>query len=122
MHTVVHAGSAAGEDASGAPPAAVPPKSTRVAIAGATGYTGQELLRLLGRHPAVSVTAAMSSGSASGLARPLPALARIWDGLVTPLSADTLAREADIVFPALPDSAAAALAPSLIAAGVRVID
>ena len=39
-------------------------QASRVAIAGATGYTGQELLRLLGRHPAVSVTAAMSSGSA----------------------------------------------------------
>jgi N-acetyl-gamma-glutamyl-phosphate reductase len=119
MHTVLHAGSTPAQpkgDESGGT------GKSRIAIAGATGYTGQELLRLLGRHPAVSVTAAMSSGSASGLARPLPALARIWDGLVTPLSADTLAREADIVFLALPDSAAAALAPSLIDAGVRVID
>ena len=95
---------------------------SRVAIAGATGYTGQELLRILGRHPSVSVTAAMSSGSASGSARPLPALARLWDGQITPLSADTLARDADIVFLALPDSAAAELGPSLVEAGVRVID
>ncbi len=121
MHTVLHAGS---EPKGGDSGAATPPPAgkSRVAIAGATGYTGQELLRLLGRHPAVAVTAAMSSGSASGSARPLPALARLWDGHITPLSADTLARDADVVFLALPDSAAAELAPSLIEAGVRVID
>src|SRR5687768_8331731 len=63
---------------------------SRVAIAGATGYTGQELLRILGRHPSVSVTAAMSSGSSSGSTRPLPALTRLWDGQITALSAETL--------------------------------
>src|SRR5438445_424011 len=36
---------------------------TRVAVAGATGYAGQELLRILARHPAVSITSAMSSGA-----------------------------------------------------------
>ena len=30
----------------------------RVAIAGATGFAGQELIRLLARHPRVSITAA----------------------------------------------------------------
>ncbi len=39
--------------------------AARVAIAGATGYTGQELLRLLARHPAVTIAAAMSSGAQS---------------------------------------------------------
>jgi N-acetyl-gamma-glutamyl-phosphate reductase len=97
------------------------PAVTRIAIAGATGYTGQELLRLLGRHPAVSIAAAMSSGSSGGSTRRLPALARLWDGAITPLSHATL-READVVFLALPDSAAAELAPELVDAGVRVID
>ena len=45
---------------------------TRVAIAGATGYAGQELVRILARHPAVTLTAAMSSGTSSA-PRPLPA-------------------------------------------------
>ena len=98
---------------------AVAPATTRVAIAGATGYTGQELLRILSRHPAVSVTAAMSSGTTA--ARKLPALARLWGGEITPLSPDTL-READVVFLALPDAAAAELGPALVDAGVRVID
>ena len=94
----------------------------RVAVAGATGYTGQELLRLLGRHPGVTVTAAMSSGAAGGEARVLPALARLLDGPIMPLSPEALARDAELVFMALPDSAAAELGPALVDAGVRVID
>src|SRR2546429_2799299 len=105
MHTVLHAGAKPAEPKGGDRGGLT---TTRIAIAGATGYTGQELLRLLGRHPAVSVTAAMSSGSAARSARPLPALTRLWDGQITPLSADTLARAAGLVFLALPDSAAAA--------------
>jgi N-acetyl-gamma-glutamyl-phosphate reductase len=94
---------------------------TRVAIAGATGYAGQELVRLLARHPAVTLTAAMSSGATSA-PRPLPALARIWDGTVSPLDVDRLATDADVVFLALPEAASAELAPRLLERGVRVID
>ena len=94
----------------------------RVAVAGATGFTGQELLRLLARHPAVALTAAMSSGRTGPSSRRLPALTRVWNGSIVPLSPETLASEADVVFLALPDSTAAELAPALIDAGVRVID
>jgi N-acetyl-gamma-glutamyl-phosphate reductase len=89
-------------------------------VAGATGFTGQELLRLLARHPHVSVVAATSSGSTA--ARRLPALSRIWSGTITPLDIDALAEQAELVFLALPDTAAAEFAPRLAAAGVRVID
>jgi N-acetyl-gamma-glutamyl-phosphate reductase len=92
-----------------------------VAVAGASGYTGQELLKLLARHPHVRVTAATSS-SAESAARRLPALTRVWDGALTPLDADALAGEADVVFLALPDTAAAEIAPRLVEAGLRVID
>src|SRR5690349_310511 len=100
---------------------AAPAARTRVAVAGATGYAGQELVRLLARHPAVTLTAAMSSGSTS-TPRPLPALARIWDNAVTPLDLDQLVAAADIVFLALPEAASAELAPTLVERGVRVID
>jgi N-acetyl-gamma-glutamyl-phosphate reductase len=93
----------------------------RVAIAGATGYAGQELVSLLARHPNVRLEAAMSS-SAESAARPLPRLARIWDGKVEPLNTDRLAREMDVVFLAVPEQSAAELAPPLVDAGVRVID
>src|SRR6185369_1598761 len=75
--------------------------TARVAIAGATGYTGQELLRLLARHPGATIAAAMSSGVQSGAPaapRKLPALAHIWTGSVTPFDRDALTRDADVVF------------------------
>jgi len=119
MHTAVDTGSTTtGERSSRLRPSDSP--AVRVAVAGATGYTGQELLRLLTRPPAVTVTLATSSGS--GPARPLPALAHVWNGAITPLAPDALAGDADVVFLALPDSAAAELAPALVEAGVRVID
>ena len=92
----------------------------RVGVAGATGFTGQELLRLLSRHPGVTVTTATSSGATT--ARRLPALAHLWTGSITPLDPDVLARDAEVVFLALPDKAAAELAPRLVDQGVRVID
>src|SRR6188472_3372967 len=93
----------------------------RVGLAGATGYAGQELISLLARHPHVRLTTAMSS-SADSAARPLPRLARIWDGQVEPLNKERLASNMDLVFLAVPEAAAAELAPPLIEAGVRVID
>jgi N-acetyl-gamma-glutamyl-phosphate reductase len=113
MHTVTSASGAAAGDARRA--------VTRVAIAGATGYTGQELVRVLARHAGVAITVATSSGAAAA-ARRLPGLARVWDGDITPLQPAVLGRDADVVFLALPDSAAAELAPALVDRGVRVID
>jgi len=121
MHRHSHSGSLLGETPlpSGMErPVAVP---VRVAIAGATGYAGQELLRLLARHPAVTIATAMSSAAAAAVRR-LPALSRVWNGDIQPFDGDRLAREADVVFLALPDAAAALHAPALVAAGVRVID
>jgi N-acetyl-gamma-glutamyl-phosphate reductase len=101
--------------------AGAPARLTRVAIAGATGYAGQELVRILARHPAVTLTTAMSSGATS-TPRPMPALARIWDGEIVPLDVERLVRDADVVFLALPEAASAELAPALLERGVRVID
>lgn len=91
----------------------------RVAIAGATGFAGQELIRLLARHPNVTITAATGS-QATSTPRRLPSLAKIWDGTVVPLNTDALA--ADAVFLALPEAASAELGPKLLANGLRVID
>jgi N-acetyl-gamma-glutamyl-phosphate reductase len=95
--------------------------SVRVGIAGATGYAGQELIALIARHPGVRLTTAMSS-SADSAARPLPRLARLWDGQVEPLNVARLASDVDVAFLAVPEQAAAELAPPLVEKGVRVID
>ena len=112
MHTVVQPACRPASTA-----AARTHRAARVAVAGATGYTGQELLRLLARHPAVTITAATSSG-ATGARGACRRWRRIWNGTITPLDRrDALAREADVVFLALPDKAAAELAPALVDAG-----
>jgi N-acetyl-gamma-glutamyl-phosphate reductase len=94
-------------------------KLVRVAVAGATGFAGQELLRLLSRHPNITITAATGS-QATSTPRRLPSLAKIWDGTVVPLNAAAFA--ADAVFLALPETASAELAPALLSSGLRVID
>jgi N-acetyl-gamma-glutamyl-phosphate reductase len=52
----------------------------------------------------------------------VPALARVWDATVAGLDVDALASETDAVFLALPDEAAAKIAPRLISSGKRVFD
>jgi N-acetyl-gamma-glutamyl-phosphate reductase len=94
-------------------------KTIRVAVAGASGFAGQELIRLLSRHPNVTITAATGS-QATSTPRKLPALSKIWDGTVVPLNAAAFA--ADAVFLALPEAASADLAPVLLGSGLRVID
>ncbi|HET7698690.1 MAG TPA: N-acetyl-gamma-glutamyl-phosphate reductase [Vicinamibacterales bacterium] len=92
----------------------------RVGIAGATGYTGVELMRLLARHPRATLAAAM--GSPGSPPRVVPALKRLWDAPVNGLDVEALAEASDAVFLALPDHAAAEIAPPLVARGKRVFD
>jgi N-acetyl-gamma-glutamyl-phosphate reductase len=93
----------------------------RVGVVGATGFAGQELIGLLARHPQVRLEVAMSS-SVDSAARPLPRLKRIWDGPVEALDTRRLANDLDLAFLAVPEHAAADLAPGLVEKGVRVID
>lgn len=81
---------------------------------GATGYTGQEVLRLLRTHPGVRVAFATSEGSA-GAPSVLPDLPLI-PGADAPLG------DAELVFLCLPHGEAAAWAPRIAATGARVVD
>ena len=63
---------------------AAPAAVTDVAIVGATGYAGQELVRILARHPHVRLTAALGSathGSAAETAGIGPDLGRRGDAV-----------------------------------------
>lgn len=93
----------------------------RVAIIGATGYAGQELVKLLARHPQAQLTVATGS-QATSTPRQLPQLTRIWDGDVLPLDLAAVTRGAEVAFLALPEAASAEIAPALLAAGLRVVD
>jgi N-acetyl-gamma-glutamyl-phosphate reductase len=92
----------------------------RVAVAGASGYAGGELLRLSAGHPEFELVAATAHSQAgTPVARVHPQLT----GLDLPLAATDAATlsDADLVFLALPHGQSAALADQL-PAGVRVVD
>jgi N-acetyl-gamma-glutamyl-phosphate reductase len=85
----------------------------RVAVAGATGYAGGELLRLLLTHPEVeigAVTAGANAGSLLG--RHQPHLLPLSNRVVGDTDPDTLA-DHDVVFLALPHGASAEMAALL---------
>jgi len=93
----------------------------RVAVVGATGFAGQELVRILARHPGAQLAIATGS-QANSTPRKLPALARLWDGDVRPLDLEQVAASAAVAFLALPEAASAEVAPALLEKGLRVID
>src|SRR5205085_6360034 len=74
----------------------------RIAVAGASGYAGGELLRLLLTHPEVEVGALTAGGSAgTPLGAHQPHLLPLADRILQETTADTLAGH-DVVFLALP--------------------
>jgi N-acetyl-gamma-glutamyl-phosphate reductase len=95
-----------------------------VAIIGASGYGGTELLRLIARHPELEVTtlaAASSAGSElRGLAPNIPAGSG-GERVFAQVDIDEISA-ADIVVLGTPDEVSLDLAPSLLAAGARVVD
>ena len=94
----------------------------KAGIVGATGYTGQELLRLLVHHPDVSLQAVSSRGEAG---RPVSSLFPNLRGFVdqpfVEPSEETL-KNCDVVFFATPNGTAMTMVPALLDAGVKVVD
>jgi len=98
----------------------------KVAIIGASGYSGEELVRLLLHHPHARLVAVTSrSNAGQALAQVFPKFASHPESKVlrfTEPNAELLAKRADIVFLALPHGIAAEFAVPLVAAGCVVID
>ncbi len=98
----------------------------KVAIVGASGYSGEELVKLLLNHPhaeLVAVTSRQNAGLTLGQVFPKFASHPKSKALrFTDPNAAVLAKQADIVFLALPHGVAAEFAIPLLAAGCTVID
>jgi N-acetyl-gamma-glutamyl-phosphate reductase len=97
----------------------------RVAVLGASGFAGGELIRLLEDHSLADVTFLGAHGSVGkALAEVHPNLTSLDLGaevLREPVAAD-VAAVADVAFCSLPHGASAELAPTLLDAGIKVID
>lgn len=102
------------------------PKPVKVAVVGASGYSGEQLVGLLLDHPHVDLTAVTSRQSAGQtVAQVFPRYSqrpRARDLKFTEPNVERLAREASVVFLALPHGVAAEFAAPLLVAGCRVID
>lgn len=98
--------------------------TTRIAVAGASGYAGGELLRLLLGHPDVEIgalTGASNAGQPLGALQ--PHLVPLADRVLDETSIETL-RGHDVVFLALPHGESGAIAAQLgeVDPGTVVID
>ncbi len=94
----------------------------RVAILGATGYSGFELLKILLSHPQVELTAL--AGRREGNPRIdeiFPTLAGRTELVVENLSAEELAARADCVISAVTDLVSQEYVPALLKRGVKVV-
>ena len=99
--------------------------AVRVAVLGASGSTGGEVVRLLDVHPGVRIAVLGARDSAhKTLAQVHPHLASTTVGGMTlePLDGAELAGRVDVVFCALPHGASAELAPALLESDTRVVD
>jgi N-acetyl-gamma-glutamyl-phosphate reductase len=96
-------------------------KQTKVAIIGASGYSGQELIRLLVRHPQVEIVQFTSRQYAG---KPVAEMFPRFRGQVTATFIEPKAADiaADAVFLALPHGVAAEFAVPLLKRGVKIFD
>ncbi len=95
----------------------------KVAVVGASGYTGVELLRILVGHPEIEICC-VTSRQHEGLPinQVFPSLSGFCELPCEPLDIAAIAKHADLVFTALPHKTAMEVVPGFLAAGCKVVD
>lgn len=94
----------------------------KAGVVGAAGFAGAELMRLLVAHPRFELVAATSDALAhTPVAQAYPAFAGITD-IAFSTHAEAHLDACDVVFLAVPHTAAMGMAPGLIEQGVTVVD
>ncbi|PIP19292.1 MAG: N-acetyl-gamma-glutamyl-phosphate reductase [Candidatus Omnitrophica bacterium CG08_land_8_20_14_0_20_41_16] len=94
-----------------------------VGIVGVTGYTGQELIRILLNHPEVRISGLFSKSSYNkSIQSVFPEFASRLDLVCVKPDIKDICAKCDLVFLALPHTVSMKLVPSLLYAGKKVID
>jgi len=95
----------------------------KAAIFGASGYTGQELIRILSGHPQVELVAVSSRRYAGvKVSEVFPSLFGLTSLAYSNATPQEIAKLCDVVFLALPHGVSMDIAPVFIKAGKKVID
>jgi N-acetyl-gamma-glutamyl-phosphate reductase len=95
----------------------------RVAVVGATGYAGAELVRILAGHPETELTV-LTSRQYAGVRfdQVYPAMAGRVDAICREYSTDYVCENADMVYMALPHKLPMTFVPDILKLGKKVID
>lgn len=97
--------------------------TVKVAVIGASGYTGGELLRLLSGHPKMTIAAVTSEQSAGKpVSAMFPSLASVVPLNFEALAPESIAQKVDAVFLALPHTKSLQPVAACMAAGKHVVD
>ncbi|MBV9868129.1 MAG: N-acetyl-gamma-glutamyl-phosphate reductase [Abitibacteriaceae bacterium] len=96
----------------------------QVAVIGASGYGGAELVRLLAGHPQAEVALATASGERAGakISDLFPSLRGICDVACEEFDLERIASTCDFAFLALPHGKAMEIVPPLLERGIKVCD
>lgn len=98
-------------------------KKVKIAIAGASGYAGGELVRLAASHPYFEITAVTSEkSSGQAVADVFPSLKGLVDHRFEALAPDALADRADAIFLALPHTKSQDPVATCVKAGKLIVD
>lgn len=98
-------------------------KKVKVAVIGATGYTGEELVRILASHPSVEITYASGKEERTvKLQEVFPYLTNRIDLDCKAFSSEEAVSKCDVVFLSLPHTVSMHVAPAFLKAGKKVVD
>lgn len=97
-------------------------KKINVAIVGASGFTGLELVKMLCVHPHFEITYVANSEGDIKLTKLHPSLDGVLEMDVQKADAKAISKVADLAFLALPHKASMGFAKQLIALDVKVVD
>jgi N-acetyl-gamma-glutamyl-phosphate reductase len=96
---------------------------TPVAIVGATGYTGLEILKILLRHPRAELASLTAKVDGTiKIQDEFPVLQGTVDMDCSPVNTEEVCRKAEIIFLSLPHTVSMRFAPAFLRAGKKVID
>lgn len=93
-----------------------------VAIIGASGYTGLELIKILINHPKFNITYIANSSGEENVQDLHPCLKGVLDVEVSKADAKEVAKVADLAFLALPHKTSMFFVKELLSLGVKVVD
>ena len=94
----------------------------RIGIMGASGYAGEELIRILLNHPEVQIKALAAKIDKVAIYDLYPWLKGMLDLECSDMSADDVAKKSDVVFLALPHKVSMQFVPLFLNKGKKVID